>query len=96
MENFIPGAIQGITRVVIAYPFDVIKINMQKNNFRSSYECVCHIFKNDYKQFYRGSQISFISVPFDRSIQYYLMEKYKNKYNVYLIGLCYWFNFMYI
>lgn len=86
MEDIIPGFIQGISRVCISYPFDVIKINMQKNKYNSSWSALKNILVNDYRKLYRGSTLSFISIPFDRSIQYYLLEKYKNTYNPYIIG----------
>jgi hypothetical protein len=68
--DFIPGFVQGITRVTISYPFDVVKINMQKNKYSNTYDAFKNILKNDPKLLYRGSQFCYKTVPFDRSLQY--------------------------
>lgn len=84
--DFIPGFIQGLTRVSISYPFETVKIQLQKNKYNSTYDAISDMLKNNPKLFYKGSQFSYISVPFDRSLQFYLNEKMKNKYNSYLVG----------
>jgi hypothetical protein len=89
LYNLLPGLCQGITRVTISYPFDVIKVNMQKNVFNSTKEAIINIFKNDPWRFYRGSTFSYISVSLERSLQFYYMEKlntYNN--NPFLNGFC--------
>ena len=79
-KNLLPGFCQGITRVTISYPFDVIKINMQKLIFKNTIESITHIYKNDPYKFYRGSFLSYTSVSLERSIQFYFLEK-MNKQN---------------
>ncbi len=86
--DFIPGFVQGITRVTISYPFDVVKTNMQKNKYSSTYDAFKNILKNDPKLLYRGSHFCYMTVPFDRSLQYYAAEKYNNKVNPYLLSAC--------
>lgn len=86
--NLIPGLIQGITRVSISYPADVVKIHMQKQLFPSTFETIKYIFKNDKYKFYRGSSMAYVTISFERSLQFYYMEKYSKKYNPYFIGLC--------
>jgi hypothetical protein len=83
--ELLPGFIQGITRVLISYPFDTIKIHMQKNN-KNMIETCKLLYQLDKKIFYRCSYISFICVPFDRSIQYFFMEKYNKQYNPFIIS----------
>ena len=80
LYNLLPGLCQGLTRVTISYPFDVIKVNMQKNVFSSTKEAIMHICKNDPWRFYRGSTFSYFSVSLERSLQFYYMERL-NKYN---------------
>ena len=79
--KLVPGFCQGITRVTISYPFDVIKVNLQKLLFKNSYEAIFFLIKNDIFRFYRGSSLSYMSVSIDRSIQFYLMEKMNNLNN---------------
>ena len=52
--GLLPGLFQGITRVSISYPADVVKIQMQKQLFTTTSETIKHIIKNDIKKFYRG------------------------------------------
>ena len=87
--KLIPGFCQGITRVTISYPFDVIKVNLQKLLFKNTYETVSFLIKNDIFRFYRGSSLSYISVGIERSVQFYLMEKMNNlnKSNPYINSL---------
>ena len=84
--GLIPGLFQGLTRVSISYPADVVKIQMQKQLFTTTTETVKHIIKNDIKKFYRGSSISFVTIGLERSLQYYYLEKINKKYNSFLSG----------
>jgi len=90
--DFLAGFIQGITRVTISYPFDTIKIYMQQNKnnniHNTTFNNIKYLIKNDPKVFYRGSSMSYLIIPFDRSIQYYLIEKNKDKYNPFLLSMC--------
>jgi hypothetical protein len=83
--NLLPGLIQGIVRVSISYPFDVIKTNIQKNTNENILYIIKHFVTNQPYRLYRGSLLSYISVGIDRSLQYYLLEKLNRlKYNTYL------------
>jgi hypothetical protein len=85
--NFIPGYIQGLVRVAISYPFDSLKVYMQKGIHRNTISTIHNILKSDPKILYRGSSVSFALIPIDRSLQFYLTEKLNNKkYNPYLIS----------
>jgi solute carrier family 25 carnitine/acylcarnitine transporter 20/29 len=84
--GLLPGLIQGITRVFISYPADVVKIQMQKQLFTTTKQTVQYMIKNDIRKFYRGSSISFATVGLERSLQYYYLEKINKIYNPYLSG----------
>lgn len=83
----LPGFCQGLTRVTISYPFDVIKVQMQKMLYKNNIDAVKDIIKTDKFKLYRGASISYLSVGVDRSIQFYLMEKLNKKYNPYVNGI---------
>jgi hypothetical protein len=83
LYKLIPGFGQGITRVFISYPFDVIKIQLQKLYYKNSYDAIKNIIKTDIKKLYRGSSFMFFSVGFERSFQFYYLEKYKNNNKFY-------------
>jgi solute carrier family 25 carnitine/acylcarnitine transporter 20/29 len=78
--NLLPGFFQGITRVTISYPFDVIKINIQKQIYPSFFSALQHLLITDPKRLYRGSAFSYVSVSIERSMQFYFLEK-MNKNN---------------
>jgi len=87
--NFLPGYVQGLSKVFTTYPFDVIKIQMQSNKFNTTYECVTHLLKNNKKLFFRGITIPLITFPIERAISYKLYEDMKEKkYNNYISALC--------
>lgn len=85
--DLIPGFIQGFTRVTISYPFDVIKINMQKNKYDNTYSALKNILKRDPYLLYRGSSFSYLSVSSTRSLQYYWGERMNGKMNPYITGV---------
>lgn len=81
---FLAGICQGITRVSISYPFDVIKIHTQKM-LTTPKQTFIKILQSDPFQLYRGISLSYISIGFERGIQYYWLEKLnKNNYNPFL------------
>jgi hypothetical protein len=86
--DLLPGFIQGVTRVTISYPFDVVKVGMQKNMYDNTYVAIKDIVKTDPKKFYRGSQICYLTVPFDRAFQYYIAEKLNGTINPFLLSGC--------
>jgi hypothetical protein len=87
IKLLLPGFFQGLTRVTISYPFDVVKVQMQKMLYKNNINAIKDIIKTDPFKLYRGASISYTSVGIDRSIQFYLMEKLNKKYNSYVNGI---------
>jgi hypothetical protein len=87
LYGLLPGYFQGITRVTISYPFDSIKVQLQKHNFSSILSVLKHSYHFDKKLLYRGSSLAYTIVPLDRAIQFYIVEKVKHKYNHFISGL---------
>lgn len=87
IKLLLPGFFQGLTRVTVSYPFDVVKVQMQKLLYKKNVDAIKDIVKTDIFKFYRGSSISYLSVGIDRSIQFYLAEKLNKKYNSYINGI---------
>jgi hypothetical protein len=87
IKLLLPGFFQGLTRVTISYPFDVVKVQMQKMLYKNNIDAVKDIVKTDKFKLYRGASISYLSVGIDRSIQFYLAEKLNKKYNSYINGI---------
>jgi hypothetical protein len=71
-KEYIPGFLQGVTRVCISYPFDYIRIFLQINNK----DKISTIFKTN--NLYSGLFIPLISVPIDRAITFRIYELLKN------------------
>ena len=81
--DFIPGYLQGITRVFISHPFDYVRIYLQTNKSSS----ITDFFKNhSYKNLYRGIGIPLITVPIDRAIQFKCYEYLNRNYNPFISG----------
>jgi len=77
VKLFIPGYLQGITRVCISYPFDYIRIKLQSNQEKNTYDAI----QKHYKGSLRGLFIPLISVPIDRGITFAMYENIKTEYN---------------
>ena len=60
IKEYIPGFLQGLTRVCISYPFDYVRIFLQINNKDN----ISTILKSN--NLYRGLYIPLLSVPIDR------------------------------
>lgn len=86
MENIIPGFVQGLARVTFSYPFDVVKINMQQNKYDTCVIAFKKIIGENPKKLYKGASLSYMTIPIDRTIQYYFLENYICMYNPYFIG----------
>lgn len=73
MLDYIPGFFQGITRVLISYPFDYFRIFKQTETKIN--------YGNDIKNlsFLRGIFFPLLSVPIDRAITFNLYEKLKKR-----------------
>jgi hypothetical protein len=74
--ELIPGFVQGIVRVIVSYPFDYIRANIQSNQYKSGYEIIKKLNLSPLK-IYNGVSIPLCTVPFDRSINFYIFEKCK-------------------
>ena len=75
LVKLLPGFFQGITRVTISYPFDVIKIHMQKLYHPTTISTLKHIIRTDLFKLYRGSSLAFALFSTERSFQFYYLEK---------------------
>jgi hypothetical protein len=71
--DYIPGFLQGITRVSISYPFDYFRIFMQTNTKIN--------YSDEIKKrnFYKGVSFPMVSVPIDRAITFNFYEKLKRE-----------------
>ena len=70
-KEYIPGFLQGVTRVCISYPFDYVRIFLQINDK----DKIATILKTN--NLYRGLFIPLISVPIDRAITFRIYESLK-------------------
>ena len=86
LKELLPGLFQGLTRVSISYPADVVKVQMQKQLHNNTLSTIKYIIKNDIFKFYRGSSISFFTIGIERSLQFYYLEKINKKFNPFLSG----------
>ena len=87
--DFIPGYMQGLSKVFTTYPFDVIKTKMQANKYNSTSECLKDLIKNDRKAFLRGISFPLVSFPIDRAISYKIYEDMnKLNFNPYQSAFC--------
>jgi hypothetical protein len=81
--DFLPGFLQGITRVIISHPFDYVRVYLQSNKSTS----VKHFFaKNSVTSLYRGVAIPLITVPIDRAIQLKAYEHFNKQMNPFFSG----------
>lgn len=82
LKLLIPGAVQGVTRSLISYPFEVIKTQMQINN-NTFLTTAKNIYKTDIRKFYRGITVPLMTIPLERSLQFYIYEKNKKNENIF-------------
>lgn len=83
--TFLPGYCQGLSKCFTTYPFDVIKIKMQTNQYKSTINCARNLIKTDPKIFFRGFSISLLTFPIDRAISYKIYDDLnKQQFNPYL------------
>lgn len=77
--SFIPGFAQGFTRVLISYPFDYVRVYLQKNKYKNTRELLRdNSFK--YKNLYRGVKYPLSIIPIDRAITFKLYEDLNKKH----------------
>ena len=73
IKEYIPGYLQGITRVLISYPFDYIRIFLQVNNKDNITKII------NTNNLYKGVSIPLLIVPIDRAITFKIYETLKSK-----------------
>jgi len=85
--TFLPGFMQGLTRVTISYPFDYIRVHLQKNKYKNTLE---YIKNNSFKNFhlYRGIRYPLSIIPLDRAITFKLYEDLNKRFNPLLSSFC--------
>lgn len=71
IKEYIPGYLQGISRVLISYPFDYIRIFLQVNTKNT----IMNVIKT--RDLYKGVSIPLFIVPIDRAITFKLYETLK-------------------
>ncbi len=85
--DYLPGYLQGITRVLISHPFDLIRLNLQMNNYKNIYEFYKNNNIKNCKTLYKGISIPLLIVPIDRAVQYRIFELFnKNNVNSFISG----------
>ena len=82
--DFIPGLLKGYSRVIIGYPFDLAKLNIQRNRNKTFIE----VFKTkSIFDLYKGVSMPIIYTPIKRSIQFSIFEKCnKMNFNTFASG----------
>ena len=76
--DYLPGFCQGISRVLVSYPFDYVRLYLQTNNSKSFSD---FFKKNKLTSLYRGVGVPLTTVPIDRAIQFKIYEQLNN-YNL--------------
>jgi solute carrier family 25 carnitine/acylcarnitine transporter 20/29 len=80
-RGLIPGFLQGITRVTISYPADVVKVQMQKLIYTKLSTAIRTIVTTDPFKLYRGSSIAYATIGIGRSIEFYFLEQLNKHHN---------------
>lgn len=86
LYQYIPGYLQGFVKITLSYPFDTIKVQMQKGLYPTMKATFFDLLKNDPKKFYRGSTLPYIIIPIERAIYYRYAERLNAKYNGFISG----------
>ena len=74
MIDLLPGFIQGLVRVIVSYPFDYIRTNIQTQQYTS----ITDFYKNNnmsLTKLYKGLSVPLLTVPIDRAVQFYIFEE---------------------
>lgn len=77
IKPFLPGYLQGLSRVCISYPFDYIRTKIQTNQETNIGKAI----KKNHKQLFRGLFMPLFAVPIDRGISFAVYEKIQKNYN---------------
>tara|TARA_Y100000591_G_C21787141_1_gene674450 strand:- start:400 stop:1131 length:732 start_codon:yes stop_codon:yes gene_type:complete len=75
--DYLPGFCQGISRVLVSYPFDYVRLYLQTNNSKSFSD---FFKKNKLTSLYRGVGVPLTTVPIERAIQFKIYEQLNNYY----------------
>jgi hypothetical protein len=78
MIELIPGFVQGMIRVLVSYPFDYIRTNLQTAQYKTGMDFVNHVNLSPVKA-YKGVMVPLCTVPIDRSINFYIFEECKKR-----------------
>jgi Mitochondrial carrier protein len=84
--ELLPGLLQGITRVLISYPFDYVRTNMQTQKFSSLSDFFARS-QLTLRGAYRGCAVPLVTVPIDRSIQFMIFERLTKGHSVFVSSL---------
>jgi hypothetical protein len=76
--ELIPGFIQGIVRVLVSYPFDYIRTNIQSNQYKSANEFIKSVNLSP-RKIYNGVSVPLCTVPIDRALNFYIFEECKKR-----------------
>lgn len=84
--SFLPGLCQGIVRVFISYPFDYIRVHLQKGTYPDT---ISVVKANNYKitNLYRGLKYPLSIIPIDRAITLKFYEDFNKKYNPFVSSI---------
>lgn len=83
--DLLPGIAQGMTRVLISYPFDILKVHIQTQGV-SLNTVIKNIVGKDPRRLYRGVGIPLTVISFERGITYKYYEKLNKVFNPFLSG----------
>ena len=87
--DLIPGASMGIVKIIIGYPFDTIKTNVQTNTNISYYKEISTLVKNrNIFSLYRGCFMPLNTAFVKRGLQLAIFEDLNKNYSSFYAGLC--------
>lgn len=79
-EEIISGILSGIVGTLVCNPLDIIRLNIQTNNFKTTKESTLFIYKkNGILSFYRGISVGIITIPSFWAIYFPCYNYFKNK-----------------
>lgn len=87
LKKYIPGYLQGLVKITLSYPFDTIKVQMQKGLYPTTMSTFRNIITTDPHKLYRGSMLPYMIIPVERAVYYRYAEKLNTKYNGFTSGL---------
>jgi hypothetical protein len=79
MEQLLPGFVQGVTRVLISYPFDYVRTHLQAQQTTTPSQFLKSAARPSLRQAYVGCSVPLTVVPLDRAIQFAIFERLRDK-----------------